>query len=194
MKRHVLALALLLVPTLARAQMPSLAFMTEARIGGGAGVIGGGGGGASASLTFGARLADRLQVGVGFGLFRYSTPGVNIGPNNINNDTTTFTLNPTVAVDILKAKDNKVAWYGKIALPLGARVTPNANNPNTNNTVFVIGYDLGLGARYCPHPNFAFGAEAGLTGLFIDPSGNTGSGTTAVYGAVVGTFYWGKST
>ena len=68
---------------------------------------------------------------------------------------------------------------------MGAFIT----NPRN---LFVLGYDFAIGARYCPHPNFAAGVEGGITGIFVDPNGANGSGVTTVYGAVVGTFYWGK--
>ena len=68
---------------------------------------------------------------------------------------------------------------------MGAEVTQPRN-------FFVLGYDVALGARYCPHPNFAAALEGGVTGIFVDPHGNGGFGVTTVYGALVGTFYWGK--
>ncbi len=173
--------ALVLAPSLARAQMPRTAFDADARLG--AGLIIGGTSAvvAQPSLTLGARLIDRLQVGVGVGFYRVSSPGG--GPNGTNQ--TTFTFAPTIAVDLLKAHDDKAAWYAKAALPMGAEVTQPRN-------FFVLGYDLALGARYCPHPNFAVALEGGVTGIFVDPAGNGGFGVTTVYGALVGTFYWGR--
>ena len=177
-----LAFALVLLPAAAaRAQMPRTGLAVDARLG--AGMIFGGTTAVVAvpSLTVGARLIDRLQVGLGFGLYRISSPGG--GMNGTNQ--TTFTFAPTLEVDLLKAHDNRAAWYVKGGLPMGAEVT----NPRT---FFVLGYDVALGARYCPHPNFAVALEGGVTGLFIDPAGNAGFGVTTVYGALVGTFYWGK--
>ena len=177
----VLLASLLAAPAVARAQMPATAFDVDARFG--AGLVLGGTSAvvAQPSLTIGARVIDRLQVGVGFGLDRISSPGG--GPNGTNS--TTFTFAPTLSVDLLKAHDNKAAWYVKGALPMGAEVT-------TPRNFFVIGYDVGLGARFCPHPNFAAAIEGGVTGIFVDPRGNGGFGVTTVYGALVGTFYWGK--
>jgi hypothetical protein len=197
MKRVVLGLALLLASVAARtahAQMPpGPAFVMEARVGGGLGIAGNGGnggGGASAELAFGVRLIDRLQIGLGFTVFHSSGPfNANVGA------TTIFTLNPQLTVDILKSKDNKVAWYGKVGLPIGAQTnTVQVNGVGNNNTVFVVGFDLGFGVRYCPHPNVAFGVEGGLNGFYTDPGGNGSTGTTGIYGALVGTFYWGKGT
>src|SRR6185312_12159422 len=136
--------ALALVPSVARAQMPANGLAVEARLG--AGLIVGGTSAVVAvpSLTVGARLVDRIQIGVGFGLYRVSSPGG--GPNGTNQ--TTFTFAPTIEVDLLKSHDNKAAWYFKGALPMGAEIT-------TPRNFFVLGYDAALGARYCPHPNFA---------------------------------------
>ena len=30
-------------------------------------------------------------------------------------------------------------------------------------------FDIGLGVRYCPHPNIAFGVEGGFNGFYVDP-------------------------
>lgn len=176
-----LACAVLAAPSLARAQMPANAFAVDARLGGGVVVGGLGNVVALPSLTIGGRVIDRLQIGLGFGLFRYSTPGGGGGTNY-----TTVDFVPTIAIDLLKARDNKVAWYFKGGLPLGTELLSGPNR-----SFFVIGYDAALGARYCPHPNFAFGLEGGVTGIFVDPAGNNGSGLTTIYGALVGTFYWG---
>lgn len=178
----VFAIALFALPSVARAQMPANAFEADARLGGGVIVGGLGNVVALPSLTIGGRLVDRLQVGLGFGLFRFSTPGGGMGGTN----TTTVDFVPTIAVDLLKAHDNRAAWYFKGGMPLGTELVSNPNR-----SFFVIGYDAALGARYCPHPNFAIALEGGVTGIFVDPAGNNGSGITTVYGALVGTFYWG---
>jgi hypothetical protein len=181
MKNLMIVVALVALPSLARAQMPRTAFTAEARLG--AGIVFGGTSAVVAvpSLTLGARLIDRLQLGLGVGLYRISSPGG--GPNGTNQTTVTFA--PSLEVDLLKAHDNKAAWYAKAALPMGAEVTQPRN-------FFVLGYDLALGARYCPHPNFAAALEGGVTGIFVDPAGNGGFGVTTVYGALVGIFYWGR--
>ena len=175
----ILAFVALASPS-ARAQMPRNGLAVDARLG--AGLIVGGTSAvvAQPSLTVGGRLIDRLQLGLGVGFYRISSPGG--GPNGTNQ--TTFTFAPTLEVDILKAHDNRAAWYAKGALPMGAEITQPRN-------FFVLGYDVALGARYCPHPNFAVALEGGVTGIFVDPHGNGGFGVTTVYGALVGTFYWG---
>lgn len=184
-----LALALSLAPSLAHAQMPSApTLVVDTRLGAGVGVAGGTNVIIIPSLAVGVRFADRIQLSLGIGLFRTSQDQV---VNNvvISTSSTSFTVIPSFTIDIIKSRDNRVAWYGKAALPIGAQIIGNGN---TDNNLFAIGYDLALGARYSPHPNFAFGVEGGLSGLFIDPTGNQGSGTTSFYGAIVGTFYFAK--
>jgi hypothetical protein len=182
-----LAAVVVALPGRAHAQMPAgPALVVDARLGLGVGIAGTSGVVIVPSLDIGVRLVNRVQIGLGIGLFRTSAPA----PGGTNSDTS-FTLIPMAAIDILRSRDNHVAWYGKIGLPLGARIV---SNPNNDVNLFVIGYDLALGARYCPHPNFAFGLEGGVTGVFVDPGGNNGSGTTSFYGALVGTFYWGKGS
>lgn len=195
MKARFAALALaigLLAPSLAHAQMPAgPALFVDARLGAGVGVAGNSGIIIVPSLTVGVRLFDRLQLGLGIGLFRTAQPAaVDINGNPVGSQSdTAFTFVPTVMLDILKSRDNRVAWYGKVSLPLGAEIR---SVPNNDLNLFAIGYDFALGIRYAPHPNFAFGFEGGLSGIFVDPNGPNGSGTTSFYGAIVGTFYWGK--
>src|SRR5438045_3113548 len=92
-------LAAALAPSLARAQMPANALAIDARLGAGVTVGGFGTVVVVPSLTVGGRLADRLEIGVGFGLFRIATPG---GGGMGTIDQTNFTIAPSIAVDILK--------------------------------------------------------------------------------------------
>jgi len=89
----------------ARAQMPRNGLAVDARLG--AGLIVGGTSAvvAQPSLVVGGRLIDRLQLGLGVGFYRISSPGG--GPNGTNQ--TTFTFAPTLEVDLLKAHDNRAA-------------------------------------------------------------------------------------
>ena len=187
-----LAFALSLAPSLAHAQMPTApTLVVDTRLGAGVGVAGGSSVIIVPSLSIGVRLIDRLQISLGVGLFRTATPaGVDAAGNPVgSNSQTSFTVIPSVTLDIFKSRDNKVAWYGKVALPIGAQIN---STPGADLNLFALGYDFALGARYSPHPNFAFGVEGGLSGLFVDPAGTHGSGTTSFYGAIVGTFYFTK--
>ena len=187
-----LAFALLLAPSLAHAQMPSApTLVVDTRLGAGVGVAGGSSIIIVPSLSVGVRLIDRLQISLGVGLFRTAAPaGIDAAGNPVgSNSQTSFTVIPSVTLDIFKSRDNKVAWYGKVALPIGAQIN---STPGNDLNLFALGYDFALGARYSPHPNFAFGVEGGLSGLFVDPAGSHGSGTTSFYGAIVGTFYFTK--
>jgi hypothetical protein len=130
------------------------------------------------SLTVGGRLAGRVNLGLGVALFRLASN---------NTATTTFTFQPTATVDLVKAADERVAFYVRGGLPLGAVV------PSTGRTLVVVGYDVALGVRYAPHPMFALGVEGGLFGSFSDPGVNSiGNGIQSVYGALTGNFFYGK--
>ncbi len=102
-------------PAAARAQMPAgPALVVDARLGLGVGLAGTSGVIIVPSLDLGVRLINRLQITLGFGLFRTAQPIPNT--DNTNSDTS-FTVVPAIAVDILRSKDNHVAWYGKAGLP-----------------------------------------------------------------------------
>jgi hypothetical protein len=173
---RVAAVVAALLPASARAQMPTLAFASEARV-----AIGSSG--LEPSLVLGGRLAGRVQIGLGFQLTRTSVPMGLVGP--VVNQTV-FSFVPQLEADLLKSSDNHAAWYIRLALPLGQE-----NNPDPVPNLFVLGYEIGLGGRYCPHPNFAVALEGGISGAFYDPAGTRGRGVTGFYGALAGTFYWG---
>jgi hypothetical protein len=174
---------------------PHNAFLFEARLGLGvpttlpnAGALGAtttAGVVATPALLVGARLLDRLHLGLGFGFFRlqFESAGQTSAANLV-------TFAPTVAVDLAKSKENRVAFYFKGALPMGPAVTCQPAAPCDNN--FSIGFDFGLGARYALHPMFALGLETGVAGSFLGPQRNNTVGVVNVYGALVGSFFLGK--
>jgi hypothetical protein len=130
------------------------------------------------SLTVGGRLAGRVNLGLGVSLFRLASN---------NSASTTFTFQPTVVVDLVKAADDRVAFFLRGGLPLGAVV------PSAGRDLLVVGYDVSLGVRYSPHPMFAVGVEGGLFGYFTDPGVNSiGTGIQSVFGALTGHFFYGK--
>jgi hypothetical protein len=160
--------------------LPRNGFWLEARLAA-ATVIAGGGNTAlpvyQPGLTVGGRLAGRLNLGLGFAFFRLAS----------NNTTaTTFIFQPTAEVDLVKAADDRVMLYLKGGLPVGAVVQ------SAGRTLLVVGYDVGLGVRYAPHPMFAVGVEGGVLGVFSDPGANTGLGVQSIYGALTGSFFYGK--
>lgn len=144
------------------------------------------GAGASAvpSLDLGARFAGRFQVTLGFTFFRTDVAGG-------GTDTNLFAFVPSFAADILKSNDQKAALYVKVGLPMGALILV-PNGPAPTNTGFAVGFDFALGARYAFHPMFALGAEGGVAGFFFNPDNISASGFVSFYGALVGTFYYGR--
>jgi hypothetical protein len=157
--------------------MPKTAFLFEARIGGSVAF------GVTAGLLVGARIIDRLHLGLGFALVRTDSTGA--GSNNRVN------FAPTVAVDIVKAHDNRVAFYGKFALPVGPLIACPPGN-GACDTGLTVGFDFGLGVRYAFHRMFALGMEAGAVGAFDNPQRDNHASTVTFYGALVGTFWYGK--
>jgi hypothetical protein len=130
------------------------------------------------SLVVGGRVAGRANLGIGFSFLRLASGMVT---------TNTFAFQPTVAVDLVKSSDERVAFFLRAGLPMGAAITSNTRN------LFVIGYDAALGVRYSPHPMFAVGLEGGLLGTFVDPGSNSvGFGLQSVYGALSGHFFYGR--
>jgi hypothetical protein len=193
--RRAALILLALAPTAARAEpsgeggLPQKAFMLQMQLGGSQaiplystqGALQVAGFSVMPALVIGARLANRVDFGVGLSFVRFST------------DTTALnvlTFAPTVAVDVVKAKDNKVDLYLKLGLPLGPVIV--TQGPVTDKG-FGVGFQLGVGARYALHPMFAIGMEGGATGQFVNPQrGTQGNGFANFYGALTGTFFYGS--
>jgi hypothetical protein len=185
----ILAIALLLLaPAVARAQMPQNGFVFEARVAATLNItaINSPVSAAVPSIFAGGRIGGRVQLGLGFSIFRISTPVT----DTTSNDLTSFDFAPTIAIDFVKSNDQHVAFYGKAGIPMGASL----NHPAAAalDSRFLIGYDAALGVRYSPHHMFAIGAEGGVFGVFVSPGQVGGVGVTSAYGAIVGTFYYGK--
>ena len=179
-----------LLPSAAGAEgFPANSFAIELRLAGGTGIAGLIGNFlAVPSLTFGGRIADRVQVGLGFSFFRSSTAA---GGTATTTDNNVVNFAPTVSVDAFKSNDNRAAFYIKFALPLGPVITCVGNLPCDNG--FAVGFDLALGARYAVHRIFAVGLEAGTAGSYINPQRQGTNGVVYFYGALVGTVYFSRS-
>jgi hypothetical protein len=193
-----LSLALVLVSSLvvsvARADesegMPAKAFVFEARLQGAFNLLGEGFFGSATlipTITLGARIADRLHLGVDFFVTNFTASS---GNGSSSNSLTAFAIGPIVELDIVKAARNRVAFYGKVALLPGAAVDSRSGASNSNT--FFLGLDLGLGVRYAPVRFFAVGTEAGALTLFIDPGSSGSASISAFYAGFVGTFLYGR--
>jgi hypothetical protein len=198
MKRILLALALVgAVAEPAHAQksengMPDLAFLFEARFAfattvATTGLFGGTGQlfAVVPALLIGARLLDRIHVGLGFSFWRLSVVSL-----NNHDDDNVITFAPTIAADIFKASDNRVAFYGKLAIPLGPVVHCTTGTPCDDN--FGVGVDIAFGVRYAAHRNFAIGVEAGFAGAAIGPQRDNTVSEWNFYGGLVGSFFSGR--
>jgi hypothetical protein len=157
---------------------PRTAFLFEARLSLGGGVAGDGGMVTQPSLFLGARIIDRIHLGAGVTFHR--TAAGDAGSTN------TFTVEPSVAIDIVKSQDNRTAFYIKPGIGLGAVVKTDTD------TVAVVTLDLSIGVRHAFHPMFSIGLEAGIAGSWVDPGSRTTAETVVIYGALAGSFYLGK--
>lgn len=132
------------------------------------------------SLLLGARLIDRLQVGLGISFVR-------IGVNGFSSNNLLFM--PTVGFDMYKSRDNKNALYIKAGLGFGASI---AKAGGVHDTSSLIGIDLALGARHALSSNFGIGFEAGLAANVANAGNSDQSDVVFIYGALVGSFWAGK--
>jgi hypothetical protein len=198
MKRILICLALL--GSVAHAEkspngMPDTAFVFEARIAAGAPVsilgylVSGTAFTAIPSLFVGARLIDRIHVGLGLQFFRLQgSASTGLGTTATSDYVIEF--EPLISADLFKSGDNRAAFYLKFGIPLGPVITcPGGGAPCDNN--FGVGFDIGLGVRYAVHRNVGLGVEAGVAGAFIGPQRNDTTGEVSFYGALVGTFWSG---
>jgi hypothetical protein len=135
---------------------------------------------AQPSLLLGARLIDRIQIGLGISFVR-------IGVNGFSTNNVVFL--PSVAVDLVKSHDNKTAFYIKAGLGFGASV---ASASGVHDTSAIIDFDVALGARHALSSNFGLGFEAGLAASVTNPGENSQSDVVFLYGALVGTFWSGN--
>lgn len=186
-KRHLLPLALVLASLCAggaaraEGRLPRNAALLELRLGGAATIsLNGSAITAVPSLLVGARLADRLHLGLGFSFFRFYNDG-----NNTANNVVTFV--PTVEVDAFQSADRAFAFYVKMGLPLGVVVNCAGNNCVND---FGIGFDAAVGGRYLFHRHFALGLEAGVAGTFVGVQRGNNDHLISFYGALVGTVYF----
>jgi hypothetical protein len=164
---------------------PDRAFQLDVRFGYGS--LGGGGG-----INLGARLAGRVQVGVGLSAFHqmYTTGDPQI-PGGVSNTRVTFT--PGVAVDVWKALEDRVALVLRLGLPVGVSIAhPFGGVVGTSVDQPHVGFDAAVGMRFAVVRYFALGLEAGCGGLFELSGGDEVGRSINVYGNLVGTFFIGK--
>jgi hypothetical protein len=159
----------------ASAEMPRTAFWMDLRVGGGASLEGGFF--PTPAIIVGARLVGRLQLGGGVSYWRFGASGTTT--------IATVLAQPDLAVDLFKSRDERVALYLGLSIPMGALLDSDHH--------FAVGYRIAFGVRYSPHPNFGMGVEAGGQGLFYRPGDSNGwSNIQSIYAALVGTFYAGR--
>jgi len=202
MRRLVLLVALATVPSLARAEVrldgaqADHGVVVEARVGTELFNLAATGGGTTAGSTlsglqggiFGGYKIKRVIFGLGFDIARVATGSSTSGGGGTTSTATTSILfTPGVSVAILRSADKRVELFGQFDMGFGTTVGDAIAN---NESVFRLTYDVGPGLRYWVHPQFAFGALAGITGAFAwdfrngtggAPSTTTSSGLTSIF-------------
>ncbi len=142
------------------------------------------------ALLLGARLIDRLHVGLGLSFFVvYAANG---SGGFLTSDLVVVSLAPTVGIDLLRSRSRRATWYLKAALPLGPVLNCTGPMGQPCDRGFAVGFDVALGARYAFDRVFALGMEAGTSGSFVNPQRAMSQGILGAYGGLVATFYWAR--
>ena len=199
MRISILVVALALAPSLAHAE-PRLdggqadhGVVVEARLGSEFLNLGATGTGATTIAfsgvqggIFGGYKIKRVIFGLGFDLSRVAS-GTSTGNTSTSNSNTSILFSPGVSVAILRSADQRVELFGQFDMGFGTTVGDAIAN---GESIFRLTYDVGPGLRYWVHPQFAFGALAGLNGSFMwdtraanngMPSTTSSSGLTSIF-------------
>jgi hypothetical protein len=197
MRQLLLVAALVLAPAVVRAQgrldggQADHGFVAEARLGSELITIATG---TTSSLTFagvqggvfGGYKIKRFIFGLGFDLARVAT-GTSTGNTSTSTASTSIAFVPGLSVAIVRSADKRVELFGEFDMGFGTTV---GDSVATGESIFRFSYDVGPGIRYWVHPQFAFGALAGLNGAFTwdtrsanngMPSTTSSSGLTSIF-------------
>src|SRR4051812_25147776 len=173
MKKLILVLAFVLAPAVVRAQgrfdggQAEHGFVAEARLGSELINLSGGTG---SSVTFagvqggvfGGYKIRRFIFGLGFDVARVAT-GTSTGNTSTSSANTSIAFVPGLSVAIVRSADKRVELFGEFDMGFGTTV---GDSIAPGESIFRFSYDIGPGVRYWVHPQFAFGALAGLNGVF----------------------------
>jgi hypothetical protein len=138
---------------------------------------------------FGGYKIKRVIFGLGFDLARTAS-GTSTGNTTTSSATTSILFTPGVSVAIVRSADKRVELFGQFDLGFGTTV---GDAVAKNEGIFRLAYDVGPGIRYWVHPQFAFGALAGVAGSFVwdtqsattgIPSTTSSSGLTSIFAQV----------
>ena len=199
MRTTVLVLALALAPSLAYASplydggQADHGVVVEARVGSELLSLGATGTGTTTFSIggiqggiFGGYKIKRFIFGLGFDLSRVSS-GTSMGNTSTSTSNTSILFSPGLSVAIVRSADKRVELFGQFDMGFGTTV---GDAIATGESVFRFNYDVGPGLRYWVHPQFAFGAFAGVNGSFMwdtraatmgMPSTTSSSGLTSIF-------------
>ena len=136
---------------------------------------------------FGGYKIKRVIFGLGFDIARTASgTSVSGGGGTTTTATTSVLFTPGVSVAIIRSADKRVELFGQFDLGFGTSV---GDAIAAGESIFRLNYDVGPGLRFWAHPQFAFGAFAGLDGAFVwDSRANTGAGTTSTSSGLTSIF------
>ncbi len=200
MKRSILVAALVLAPALARAEVrldggqADHGGVVEARLGSDLVtlVTTGPTGSTTTAISglsggiFGGYKIKRVIFGLGFDLARVAS-GTSMGNTTTSSATTSILFAPGVSVAIVRSADKRVELFGQFDMGFGTTV---GDSVAPGESIFRLTYDVGPGLRFWAHPQFAFGALAGVAGAFAwdtraatigNPSTTNSSGLTSIF-------------
>ena len=135
---------------------------------------------------FGGYKIKRFIFGLGFDIARVAS-GTSAGNTTTSSATTSIAFVPGLSVAIVRSADKRVELFGEFDMGFGTTV---GDAIATGESIFRFSYDVGPGLRYWVHPQFAFGALAGLNGAFTwdtraanggMPSTTSSSGLTSIF-------------
>jgi len=199
MKNLVLVLALVLAPAVVRAQgrfdggQADHGVVAEARLGSELISLATGGTGSSVTFAgvsggvFGGYKIKRIIFGLGFDVTRVAS-GSSTGNVSTSSANTSIAFVPGLSVAIVRSADKRVELFGEFDMGFGTTV---GDAVATGESIFRFSYDVGPGVRYWVHPQFAFGALAGVNGAFTwdtRSSGGTGMPSTTASTGVTSIF------
>jgi hypothetical protein len=132
--------------------------------------------------VFGGYKIKRFIFGLGFDLARIASGTSVSGGGTTSTATTSVMFTPGLSVAILRSADRRVEFFGQFDLGFGTTV---GDSIASGESIFRLAYDVAPGIRFWAHPQFAFGAVAGVAGSFTwdSQSGNGAApGTTSSSG------------
>jgi hypothetical protein len=119
---------------------------------------------------FGGYKFGRVLIGLGLE-FLNTTANSSVGNMSTNSSVSEFLIGPEAQFAIVRSGDGRVELIGDLAIHFGhAFVSPD---PNTNDTNFLLSYQIGPGVRFWAHKHFAITGLTGFSGELVHATTST---------------------